>query len=937
MRWCFAAVFLPSCIWITEADLSAFNDRDGDGLIFRQDCDDNNGKVMGELEYFPDVDGDGFGDANAQAATWCEGDQDQGFVTDNTDCDDASKETNVTGSEVCDNTDTDENCNGFADDADDDAEGKVVYYPDLDGDGFGDMGATGEAYCDPPSNYVTDHTDCDDSEASVNPMADEVCDELNVDEDCNGAADDDDQAGIDVLPIWYDDSDGDGFGDSDDNGPDGQCEQPADHVADNTDCDDSEAGVNPGEIEVCDPDDIDEDCSGDADNDDPAATGQQTFYPDTDGDTYGDMNAVVGVDTVTQCDPEPGLVLDLTDCDDTDVLVNPGAMEICDPNDVDENCNLTAEDPDPTLDVSTQTDWYPDVDGDGFGDLGAYPVTSCEAPSGWVVDNTDCDDTLPDGADVRPDVLDRPGDGDLNCDGFDYICGDSMVRVYPSANPDADFTSIQAAVDDVLNDPVGSPGSLCDGDIIQVTPGTYNENLQVLDVSPRIIGVVGPGATTIHGNSLGRTVNMERTSATLEGFTVTGGDATVEVALQEGGGIRVFYGTDVILRDLIVENNVAEVAGGIDINNPRDVQIIDTEIRDNNADTGLGQNGGGIRIKAVGGAGGGTILMDNVIVDGNTAGNQDGGVRIALGLSPITVIIQDSEITNNEGFDTGGLGVRTANAIEVYDTNISNNDGVAKIGGAFVEFAPALFDGVTFDSNTTGGTLSAFQGEDLTGDIAFTDCEFTNNTLVGNGYAVLVKGSSTFGTVMNGVVIARNYGHQAAFFGGGAALEGYSDVSNALVFDNTGFYGIMLDEEQVLPGPPAPADHSVVNSTFVGNDGDGLRIVTGTAFGITVKNVTSSDNGGYGITNGDVPPTVSFCNVFNNGVDGYSSVDETGINGNIAVSPVFVNDTGNSLTWDLHLDVGSTLIDAGDPDPAFDDIDGSRCDIGYYGGPGGSP
>ncbi len=39
---------------------------------------------------------------------------------------------------------------------------------------------------------------------------------------------------------------------------------------------------------------------------------------------------------------------------------------------------------------------------------------------------------------------------------------------------------------------------------------------------------------------------------------------------------------------------------------------------------------------------------------------------------------------------------------------------------------------------------------------------------------------------------------------------------------------------------------------------------------------------------------------------------------------------------DFHLRVGSPLVDAGDPDSAYDDADGSRNDIGAFGGPYGN-
>jgi len=55
--------------------------------------------------------------------------------------------------------------------------------------------------------------------------------------------------------------------------------------------------------------------------------------------------------------------------------------------------------------------------------------------------------------------------------------------------------------------------------------------------------------------------------------------------------------------------------------------------------------------------------------------------------------------------------------------------------------------------------------------------------------------------------------------------------------------------------------------------------------------------------------------------------------GNLTTYPGFcTNSTANK--WDrFRPAVGSPLLDAGDPDPAFADPDGTRCDIGVFGGP----
>ncbi|GEM_PF-1220233 len=130
--------------------------------------------------------------------------------------------------------------------------------------GSGDSGTPGSANddCDagPPDadgDGFTSDVDCDDGDIAINPGATEICD--GVDNDCNGDIDDAD-AGVTGRSTWYADADGDSYGDDTDPGT-LACLQPSNTSADNTDCDDSDAGINPGATEI-NGDGIDQDCDG---------------------------------------------------------------------------------------------------------------------------------------------------------------------------------------------------------------------------------------------------------------------------------------------------------------------------------------------------------------------------------------------------------------------------------------------------------------------------------------------------------------------------------------------------------------------------------------------------------------------------------------------------------------------------------------------------
>ena len=411
------------------------------------DCDgvtDENSAVDAST-WYADTDSDGYGDVSS---TDVECYQPSGYVSDDTDCDDGESTTNPGADEYCDGHDDD--CDGSTDE--DSAVDASAWYADTDSDGYGDASST-DVECYQPSGYVSDDTDCDDGEASTNPGADEYCD--GHDDDCDGSTDE--NSAIDAS-TWYADTDSDGYGDA--SSTDVECYQPSGYVSDDTDCDDGESTTNPGADEYCDG--HDDDCDGSTDED--SAVDASTWYADTDSDGYGDASS-----TDVECYQPSGYVSDDTDCDDGESTTNPGADEYCDGH--DDDCDGVTDE-DSAVDAST---WYADTDSDGYGDSSSTDV-ECYQPSGYVSDDTDCDDgesTTNPGADEYCDGHDDDCDGSIDedsavdastwyADTDSDAFGDPAVS-QPSCSQPSGHVADSTDCDDLDSDTYPGADEYCDG------------------------------------------------------------------------------------------------------------------------------------------------------------------------------------------------------------------------------------------------------------------------------------------------------------------------------------------------------------------------------------------------------------------------------------------------------------------------------------------
>jgi hypothetical protein len=165
-------------------------------------------------------------------------------------------------------------------------------------------------------------------------------------------------------------------------------------------------------------------------------------------------------------------------------------------------------------------------------------------------------------------------------------------------------------------------------------------------------------------------------------------------------------------------------------------------------------------------------------------------------------------------------------------------------------------------------------------------------------------------TIRGNTIVLNNSSNTTIGFWGGFNFS--ATIQNNL------FYSIQSDKPI-----SAEQEEHIINNVIIGNYQTGIYK---SPRGSIINNSVTGGERGIRVLSGSPPPIIQYNNLWNNEENYYNHTPDST---NISADPMFVNED----SMDFHLQMFSPLIDAGDPNIL--DIDGSRSDIGLFGGPYG--
>jgi MYXO-CTERM domain-containing protein len=328
-----------------------------------------------------------------------------------------------------------------------------------------------------------------------------------------------------------------------------------------------------------------------------------------------------------------------------------------------------------------------------------------------------------------------------------------------------------------------------------------------------------------------------------------------------------------------------------------------------------------------------------------------------------TITLTDVMLTDNSSNYGGGLYLYYLSRLDAVNTQVSRNTAYYAGGGIYVSHS-SLFD--LADSKVSGNRARHLYGGGIYGYNASADYPFRlNRVQIADNSCLLEGGGVHLSSIATSTIeecLFEGNEAGAGSFGGGLYTNSseYVKLRNSMLRSNTATYGggayinnnsngsdfynnVFMDNDARVAGGFA-LTHSIptlfFNNTVVSNRA--LDETGGAAFYDAFvdfrNNIFAHNTGGSALhmydLNSAFYTTLSFNNFYGNDVDIGGELDPkiVDFDHNMTIDPAFATFTpglrGDEIS--LVLSQSSGLIDAGDP--MFDDPDGTRADVGAYGG-----
>jgi hypothetical protein len=283
----------------------------------------------------------------------------------------------------------------------------------------------------------------------------------------------------------------------------------------------------------------------------------------------------------------------------------------------------------------------------------------------------------------------------------------SSLSIVACSGPGGGATGLVAAVNTANASRGGmiilAPG--CTYSLTSANNMTAGANGLPVVTSP--ITIIGNGTTIAGNNSNFRIILIAGApggSLTLNGITVTGGNASgQQPPASFGGGIFNFAGTLTLNQSVVTGNSAAGAGGGIASGTmgpgPGATLTLNNSEVSWNTVPPSGMGGGGILSIS------GTLTLNNSTIDHNS-GSGGGGIASGNGNgggpgSFITInnsVISDNNATG--GAQTGGAGISNGSTLEMNNTRLTGNNADGGLGGGLLNHATATLNNVSSTGNS---------------------------------------------------------------------------------------------------------------------------------------------------------------------------------------------------------------------------------------------